>query len=135
MSAAFFHGGPPGLREILPPTRTGVMSTLDAARMATIEPGGDATLAARSEAVIRRDRVYLTSDPDEASLFASMNPSGQPGVVYEVEPIGDVEPDPDYSGPASVVHCRRARVLRVVYRGVRLTQFGLTRRPGSGAPS
>lgn len=128
-----YHGGPAGLREILPPTRTGVMSTLDAARKAAVEPGGDVTLAARSEAVIRRDRVYLTSDPDEASLFAAMNPSGLPGVVYEVEPVGDVEPDPDYSGPATVVHASRARVCRVVYRGVRFNAWGLTRRPAAGA--
>lgn len=117
-----FHGGPAGLREILPPTRTGVMSTRDAC-------AGDPELAAQAAAVIRRDRVYLTSDPDEASLFAAMNPSGLPGVVYEVEPVGDTEPDPDYSGPATVVHASRARVRRVAFRGVRLTPRGITRRP------
>lgn len=127
-----YHGGPAGLREILPPVRTGVMSTLDAARSAANEYG-DATLRARSEAVIRKDRVYLTSDPDEATLFAAMNPSGAPGVVYEVEPVGDTEPDPDYSGPATVVAAPRARVRRVVRRGVTLGPFGIRWNSGAKA--
>lgn len=129
----FYHGGPPGLREILPPTRTGVMSTLDAARQQAIEGGGNVKLAAQAEAVIRKDRVYLTTDPDEAALFASMNPSGQPGCVYEVEPFGDTEADPDYSGPAMCIHASRARVRRVVRRGVRLTEFGIHWNPGARA--
>jgi hypothetical protein len=97
------------------------MSTLDAAL-----GSGDQEFAAKSVDVIQRDRVYLTSDPDEACVFAAMNPSGMLGWVYEVEPFGDTEPDPDYTGPASVVSCTRARVRRVVRRDVRLGASGLT---------
>jgi hypothetical protein len=98
----YFHGGPPGLRgEILPPKMTGVPSTAQYG----------------AEAVCRLDRVYLTTLPDAAVLFAAGAPSAQPGWVYEVTPFGEVEPDPDYNGdPGESVCARRARIKRVYKR-------------------
>lgn len=116
-----YHGGPPRLKEILPPDLTGVLSTRNV-------DFPDEAMRAEAERVTRTDRVYLTSDPDEASIFAAFNPSGERGWVYEVEPVGTAEPDPDYTGPATVVHASRARVKRVAFRDVRLTSAGISRR-------
>lgn len=98
----YFHGGPPGLKsEILPPERTGAASTAQYG----------------AGAVCRRDRVYLTTIPDAALIFAACAPSLAPGWVYEVEPVGDVEPDPDYLGPAGEsMSATRARIYRVHHR-------------------
>lgn len=48
----------------------------------------------------RTDRVYLTRHPEVAGMFAalsgptSQDPAHGGGWVYEVEPLGPVEPDP-----------------------------------------
>lgn len=86
----YFHGGVPGLKlgdRILPPSRTGVLAAADFAADHGIETGH-----------VRRDRVYLTTEIGEASVFAAMHPSNR-GEVYVVEPLPPVEPDPDYLGP------------------------------------
>ena len=45
-------------------------------------------------------------------MFAALHPSGT-GVVYEVEPIGELLPDPDYKGPeGEVFEVLGARVVR-----------------------
>lgn len=63
--------------------------------------------------VARRDRVYITTDINCALLFAAMDPSGK-GIVYEVEPIGAVEIDPDYLGEVKIsFQCQEAKILRV----------------------
>lgn len=77
----YFHGGYGGLRIgefVLPPTVTGAAST--------------ASYGASS--VCRRDRVYITSQFDNAVDAAAVHPSGR-GKVYEVKPIGEMAPDPD----------------------------------------
>jgi hypothetical protein len=35
----------------------------------------------------RADRVYLTSDPADAAVYAALAPGGGRGDVYEVEPV------------------------------------------------
>lgn len=72
---SYFHGGPRGLKAILPPAQTGALST------ASYGCAG----------VCRRDRVYVTTDFSAATMFASLVPNG---TVYEVEPQNLVH-DPD----------------------------------------
>ncbi len=98
----YYHGGPPGIRgEILPPERTKVPSTADYG----------------AGAVCRRDRVYVTTNPVGALIFAAGAPSNMPGWIYEVVPFGEIEPDEDYNGPAGEsVCCCRARIRRVHLR-------------------
>lgn len=92
-----FHGGNRGLRVgefILPPAETGKLSTSD-------------IIANR---VHRRDRVYVTPDIAAASLYASVH---QQPTVYEVQPDGVVEPDPDCIEPGLSWACPRARIVAV----------------------
>lgn len=95
-----YHGGVPGLKIgelVLPPTETGAMSSSDFGACH----------------VHRRDRVYVSSDPLGAAIFAALHPSGK-GCVYEVRPLGDIEPDPDCDQPGLSWQCERATVLRRV---------------------
>lgn len=100
MIPVLYHGGFGGLRVgdlVLPPNETGA---------ATLADHG-------AEHVCRRDRVYVTSHPLAARAFAALHPSGR-GKVYEVELLGEVEPDPDYTGPDLSLQVERARVVRVI---------------------
>jgi len=114
----YYHGGIRGLQPgdlILPPDETGAVSVADVG--APTEE-----LSIRVAQVHRKDRVYLTSDVFAARVFASLHPNSRRrygGDVYEVEPIGDVEPDPDYLvGDGGSVQAARARVVAVIQRRV-----------------
>lgn len=114
----YFHGGVPGLRVgqyILPPCESGAKSVADC-------EGAPEAEQARIERVHRRDRVYLATDRRIAMLWAALHPSGtadEGGWVYRVEPVGDVEPDPDYLGDDVHSWCApRARVAGIVKTGV-----------------
>jgi len=95
----YWHGGPAGRQRgalLLPPAITSAPSSSEFG-------AGE---------VHRRDRVYLTTTYSAAVLFAAGH---RRGVVYRCEPIGELEPDPDYHGrPGGSVQCERARVLRVI---------------------
>lgn len=94
----YYHGGAPNLRTILPPVETGAPCMAD---FGPIPPG------------YRRDRVYVVTDLDGAAMYAAFHPSGQ-GFVYEVEPVGDLEPDLDFDAEGADVgsyQCLRAHVL------------------------
>jgi Rifampin ADP-ribosyl transferase len=101
-----FHGGTRKLHRgdvLLPPERTGAPTTADFG----------------AAGVCRPDRVYLTTDLEAARLFAIMAPPKGNGSVYEVEPIGDLEVDPDYlAEDESAYAVPMARILRVVERRV-----------------
>mgnify|MGYP000969841036 CR=1 FL=1 len=100
MNQTYYHGGAPGLREILPSAVTGQPSTADYG----------------AEGVCRRDRVYVVNSLAAAQMFASLHPSGK-GVVYAVEPIGDLEPDPDFDSGGYEIQsyqCPKAKVLRKI---------------------
>lgn len=106
----WFHGGEPGRSQgdlILPASELGIRAAAD-----YIPPAeGDTSH-------IRRDRVYITCEMSIAAAYASLHPDEQDrGWVYEVVPIGPIEPDPDYLGnrPDESRQCERARV-RKVYR-------------------
>lgn len=93
----YYHGGIPGLlpgQFILPPAETKQASLSD------YGAGG----------IHRRDRVYVTTDPQAAALYAAMHPSKK-GVVYQVEPQGELEPDPDCREPGLSFQCDRARIV------------------------
>ncbi len=97
-----FHGGPSGLSSggfILPPDETKVRSCSE------IElPSGIGNPH-------RRDRVYVSSLFAAAEMFACMAPS--PSVsVYEVEPIGELEPDPDCDDPTMSFQTTKAKIIR-----------------------
>lgn len=100
MSAFYYHGGTPILKVgdlVLPSSATGASSTADWG-------------AAR---VCRRDRVYVATTMAVALIFAAGYPSGK-GRIYEVEPLGALERDPDCSDAQLSFQCSRARVLRVI---------------------
>jgi hypothetical protein len=92
----YFHGGNRGLKVggyILPPSETGRSSASDFG----------------AEKVHRKDRVYLSTRQADAEFFASA--SHEP-VVYEVEPEGAVEPDPDCISGVSFA-CHKAKIISV----------------------
>jgi len=75
----YYHGGNRGLKVgqfILPPSETGKESASDFG----------------AEKVHRKDRVYVSARLEDAQFFAS---GSKTPVVYEVEPDGEIEPDPD----------------------------------------
>ena len=57
----------------------------------------------------RRDRVYVTTSQAAALLYAA---SVKRGVLYECEPMGGLEPDPDCLVPGLSWQCEKARVIR-----------------------
>lgn len=104
MSGRYFHGGFPGLRPgglVLPPDTTGSERTLSGI---VAEHGGPAYAA-------RRDVVYVTSLRQAARVYAAFYPDG---ALYEVQPEGDLAPDPDCLETGISWSCPAAEVLRVV---------------------
>lgn len=94
----FWHGGRPGIQRggvLLPPSITKVPSLSEYG----------------AAGVHRRDRVYLTTSRGVALLYAAGVPKG---VIYQCQPIGEIEPDPDCSLPGLSWQCGMARVLRVI---------------------
>ena len=94
--ARYFHGGNRGLKvgdDILPPSNT------------------DQELASDfgAEAVHRKDRVYVSKGQSHAEFFASGRPNP---VVYEVEPEGELVPDPDCISGVSFA-CPKAKVIAI----------------------
>jgi rifampin ADP-ribosylating transferase len=94
----YWHGGLPGIKRgayLLPPIIT---------KSPSLSEFGGA-------GVHRRDRVYVTTSRANALLFAA---GVRRGVIYECEPIGELEPDPDCSMPGLSWQCEKARVIRVI---------------------
>lgn len=99
--ARYFHGGVPGLVRgdlLLPPVATGTVRTLTAD---VLDMGGRA----------RRDRVYVTTGREVARVYAALFLDG---ALYEVEPVGELVPDPDCAVAGVSWEVPAARVLRVV---------------------
>lgn len=99
MSGGWFHGGPTGLavgQRILPPSVTG-------APMCAGE--GDPA------------SVYVHRGPDSAALYAVVR-YGTGGQLYEVSPVGELQPDPETprgkSGEVLAAKCEAARIVRLV---------------------
>lgn len=114
----YFHGGAPGL------------FPGDIVRSAEVK--GVPSVSSAAGDAYRRDLVYITTSADEARDYARayISPSVVAavregridlalarlgGAVYEVEPLGPLEPDRDYVGkPAISWQTIEARVVRVV---------------------
>lgn len=60
---------------------------------------------------MRADRVYVTTDPVAAVMYAAMHPSG--GSIYRVQPEGPIVDDPDCVELGLSYECGRARILSV----------------------
>lgn len=111
----YWHGGVPDLKPggfVLPVTQTGNGNNLTA----NLAAAGITGLAA---GYVRSDRVHLTTDRDAAKVYAACYPDG---ALYRVEPVGEVEPDPD--APDVSVRCERAVVLAVYDPCVRWAERG-----------
>lgn len=96
-AVCYWHGGQAELKAgslILPPSETGARNMLR-------EFG--------TGQVSRADRVYVTTRREGALLYAAMHPSK--GWVYEVEPIGMLEPDPDCREPGLSWSSARALIV------------------------
>lgn len=93
-----YHGGIPGLKaggKLLPPSATGKSTLLKIAQ--ELEPDGPQ----------RSDKVYLTSDPAAARMFAQLYPNGY---VYRTFPSQPLEDDPDCDEPGLSYQCPSATV-------------------------
>lgn len=98
----YYHGGVKGLSVgdwILPPSVTKTDRTL-------VQYVDALTLGAEH---VRPEKVYITTAIRAAKAFAACLPNGS---VYEVEPEGELEIDPDCA-PISFM-CNRARIVRIV---------------------
>lgn len=94
----YYHGGPSGLKEILPPSVTGALSCSDLEALGGPPPGPH-----------RKDRIYLVTDRKFAEYFAALAPHKNVS-VYLVEAEG-VEHDPDCKTPWFGVQAIRGKVL------------------------
>lgn len=100
----YFHGGIPGLKPgalILPPDTTGTDRTVSQY----------ITAADNAPHAQRRDVVYVTAGREVARAFAAFYPDG---ALYQVEPDGELAPDPDCATPDLSWSCLSARVVAVV---------------------
>jgi hypothetical protein len=92
----YFHGGNRGLKVgeyVLPPSETGTESASDFG----------------AQKAHRKDRVYVSTELTDAQLFASGHPKP---IVYEVEPDGDIESDPDCKSGVSYT-CLKAKIVSI----------------------
>lgn len=93
-------------RYILPRAETG-------ARAREVPLGYASTVTPTPALVLQDDTgVYITTNLKLAVYYAAGHKSGK-GVVYEVEPAGEVTPDADYPGRTDVFRCARARIKAV----------------------
>lgn len=100
-STVYFHGGIPGLVPgdlLLSPEESGTKNTLSTYARGLAAPNGT-----------RRDVVYLSERQDTARAFAAFYPDG---ALYQAEPLGPIEPDPD--APTAAVMVPRAVVVAVI---------------------
>lgn len=98
---SYFHGGRPGMRPgqfVLPPSITGAKSMADFG----------------AEGICRRDHVYVTTEFQAAALYGGMYRSKKGGDVYLVEPIGELESDPDCDMPGLSYSVPKARIIKVL---------------------
>ncbi len=99
-----YHGGVPGLmpgEKLQPPSLSGVpsCSRLDSRHC-------------------QPDRIYLTTDSEEAAVYAALAPWHGHGDVYEVEPDGELEPEAISEDGTGSYAVSAATVVAVVRRAV-----------------
>ena len=101
MITRYFHGGKPGRQRgafLLPPSVTGGRSMADYGLYDETAP-------------CRRDRVYVTISIKAALMYAA---GQRNGVIYEVEPVGQIERDPDCTEEEFSFQCEKAKVIRII---------------------
>ncbi len=94
----YWHGGRGGIQRgayILPPIVTKAPSLSDYG----------------AAGVHRRDKVYVTTSQAAALLYAA---GVKNGMIYECEPSGEIEPDPDCTMPGLSWQCEKARVIKCI---------------------
>lgn len=94
----YYHGGRPGIQRgafLLPPDITKAPSCSEFG----------------AAGVHRTDRVYITTSLAAAMVFAV---GQRKGCVYEVEPVGELEHDPDCNEVGLSFQVPKARVRRVI---------------------
>lgn len=105
----FYHGGNAGIADgdrIEPPSKTGARSTADIAQEDAAS--GMEYAQPAHVAKLRKDVIYVTPMFKIACLFASAHPKP---TVYQVQPIGLLEADPDWFGePGLSLMCKAAVV-------------------------
>lgn len=97
-SPTYWHGGRPGIPRgayLLPSSVTHVLSLAECG----------------AAGVCRKDRVYVTTSYAAAVLYAAF---AKRGVVYQCEPMGELEPDLDCTLPGLSWQCEKARVIRCI---------------------
>jgi hypothetical protein len=115
----YFHGGKRGLAVggyILPPSETKVPSTPDCGEMGGLH---------------RKDRVYVTTALVDAQFYAA---ASHDPIVYEVEPQGILEDDPDCLGPGRIYACEKAKNYRVTQGSRQIDQEGAKENAASQKP-
>ena len=113
----YYHGGFPDL-----PVGTVLLSKNAAARL-----GRTANWALRN-GQHSADHVYFTTDMELARSFAhALKTSFGRGHLYEVQPLGAMEADPDYAIFDDMFMAPSARIVRVVQRNIVLTPTEETR--------
>ena len=60
----------------------------------------------------------MTTDAEEAAVYAALAAPGGRGDVYEVEPVGELEPDSAAAPGTASYATPAATVVRVIRRGV-----------------
>jgi hypothetical protein len=116
VNGRLFHGGAPGRRKgdlLLPPSVTGLTTTTRTRSAA----------AGLGNSTQRHDRVYVTSDRELAracaGAFEHDDGTIGGGVLYQVEPVGNLEPDEDLPGFDISFQVPKARVVVVIDAYVR----------------
>lgn len=98
MAATYFHGGCGVSKKgefILPPIITKARNLSDYG----------------AAGVHRKDRVYVTTEYGAALLYAASVINGR---VYVVEPIGQIEDDPDCVKKGLSYQCEKAKVIKII---------------------
>ncbi len=123
----YFHGGTPYLRVgelLLPPARSGAHALYDDLTDDDLdELAGTGLDLKTTQALRRRDVVYVTTELADAELFARLHPAENGGNIYEVDPLPPLEPDPDYKAvPCASFTASEARVTRIVRTNLKPTR-------------
>lgn len=130
-SGRYWHGGRTGLE----------VGTILISRSEAERDGADLThydlQRGYGMKVTDPERVYFSSNREFARGFAGRIQGGdsdtgivyQHGALYEVEPLGEIEKDPDFEGGVSWC-APRARIIAVEETNVRLNPFEVSERLG-----
>lgn len=107
----YWHGGAPGLAAGQRIRPAAGLQNLPMEYLLGEQYGSDPT------------RVYVTTDRTLALMFAGKvsSPAGQTfgGTLYRVDPVGDLQPDPDFPSEAACFTCKAATITEVAQTAIR----------------